>query len=588
MSSVPPVGSNGPRVANDAGVSNGNPQFSWNLTEANLMDLVHLLLPPDQVLPVIFVPGIMGTNLKTTDTKDAPSVWRLDDIGGGIPTAARQWIWRSAGTRQTLLHPDRTAVDNGGSVPDECVGSVSATTEYTRRGWGEVGETSYQDFLLWLERTLNGYGANPALWPDFLYAGFSATPEPGEYVPPSKLAPDVPMRMHKLPFMAEPGHLVDSIWSNDLIARARYRMPVYACGYNWLASNNLAAGVLADKINAVIAENNRGYSKCGQVVLVTHSMGGLVARSCIQLDCMTDKIAGIVHGVMPALGAAVAYRRCKIGIWDEANGLSADGAALTIGRTGKEITAVFAQAPGALQLLPNQDYRPNQRGDWLRVVDPAGSPALRRPLTDPYKDIYQERSRWWGLVREAWLAPEGGIAIRWNDYAKNIKMAADYHAGVRTSYHPTTYVFYGADAEQPSFEGVTWNVDSLAHDLYAVKAAERTSTAKIVEMTFGEVTDTGENPLRICQQLSPEQLRGPYPMQPALYGRLQCALQDGVGDGTVPESSGSAPRRMGGAAIQQQFRLTGFAHEPAYHDPVVKQVALYSLMKIAAKAKVNA
>jgi len=451
-----------------------------------------------------------------------------------------------------------------------------------------VGETSYQDFLLWLERTLNGYGANPALWPDFFYDAVSAIPEPGQYVPPPKLAPGIPMHMQNLPTVAEPGHTVANIWSDDLIARARYRMPVYACGYNWLASNKVGAAVLADKINAVIAENNRGYSKCSQVVLVTHSMGGLVARSCIQLAGMADKIAGIVHGVMPALGAAVAYRRCKIGMWDEAGGLKADGGALAIGRTGKEITAVFAQAPGALQLLPNQDYRPNQQGDWLRVVDPAGSPALRQPLTDPYQDIYLERNRWWGLVREAWLAPEGGMAITWQVYADNIDRASKYHADVRMSYHPMTYVFYGADAGQPSFEGVTWNIDSLANNPYAAKAADQLSAAHIVGMTFSEVTDTGENPLLICQQLSPEQQRDTYPIPPPLYGRLQCALQDGVGDGTVPESSGSAPRRMGGAAIQQQFRLTGFAHEPAYHDPVVKQVALYSLMKIAAKAKVNA
>ena len=88
-------------------------------------------------------------------------------------------------------------------------------------------------------------------------------------------------------------------------------MPVHAVGYNWLASNALAAKKLRDEINRITAQYNKGQFSCEQVILVTHSMGGLVARACAQLPGMADKIAGISHGVMPATGAAVAYRRCK-------------------------------------------------------------------------------------------------------------------------------------------------------------------------------------------------------------------------------------------------------------------------------------
>jgi pimeloyl-ACP methyl ester carboxylesterase len=48
-----------------------------------------------------------------------------------------------------------------------------------------------------------------------------------------------------------------------------------------------------------------------KVILVTHSMGGLVARACAKR--IPDKIAGVIHGVMPALGAPAAYRRMACG-----------------------------------------------------------------------------------------------------------------------------------------------------------------------------------------------------------------------------------------------------------------------------------
>ena len=46
-------------------------------------------------------------------------------------------------------------------------------------------------------------------------------------------------------------------------------------------------------------------------IIVTHSMGGLLTRRLVQLR--SADIAGVVHGVMPAEGAAAAYRRIVAG-----------------------------------------------------------------------------------------------------------------------------------------------------------------------------------------------------------------------------------------------------------------------------------
>lgn len=153
----------------------------------------------------------------------------------------------------------------------------------------------------------------------------------------------------------------------------------------------MAAKLLEIRIQEVIEENSKGQFSCSRVILVTHSMGGLVARSCVNRPGVADKVAGVVHGVMPAVGAAVAYRRCKIGMYNESA-----LAGLVIGKDGRQVTAVFAQAPGALQLLPSADYRKR----WLKIVRADGEPVLSLPQADPYSEIYLEKNKWWRLVNQ--------------------------------------------------------------------------------------------------------------------------------------------------------------------------------------------
>jgi hypothetical protein len=71
------------------------------------------------------------------------------------------------------------------------------------------------------------------------------------------------------------------------------------------------------------------------------------------------------------------------------------------------------------------------------------------------------------------------------------------------------------------------------------------------------------------------------------HWELHCEMQDGLGDGTVPLSSGAAPLAECAGAIQQQFKLTGFGHEPAYTNGNVKKASLYSINRIAGKAKMS-
>lgn len=419
----------------------GSLQYTWNLTDSEKTDSVHLRVGISNALPIIFVPGVMGSNLRSKDKK---RVWRLDATFGVPAGLAWDKLGQTAGDRQKTLHPDRTEIDPDGSVPTKPVGSVFAddanklAAKYRARGWGEVGETSYGSFLLLLEDTLNGHRS-----------GKPATDVEAKIAALMALRAEDPANQ---PWRAEKDFLVST--PADFQNLRKWFFPVYACGYNWLDDNGRAAQLLKQRINQVIAENNNTASRCEQVILVTHSMGGLVARACQQLEGMELSIAGIVHGVMPADGAPVAYRRCKLGMNDE------DAkAAIVIGKTGQEVTAVFAQAPGALQLLPTQRY---QRG-WLEVRGPDGKTVQKvMHESDPYTEIYKRRDRWWALVKEEWLKPKDGMAIRWDDYLKFISMAEIFHTQVVTPavYHRNTYAFYGADnrGKTRSFERIVWQM----------------------------------------------------------------------------------------------------------------------------------
>jgi hypothetical protein len=391
------------------------------------------------------------------------------------------------------------------------------------------------------------------------------------------LQPGRKMKMIGLPEIAEAVHKVESIMSDDLIKRSKSSYPVYAFGYNWLDSNAVAADQLKIRITNVIRENNKGPIECTQVILITHSMGGLVARACSQLEGMESKIVGIVHGVMPATGAPVAYRRCKVGMNDED-----PAAGLVIGSDGLEVTAVFAQSPGALQLLPSETYGIN----WLQISDPVGGIISTFPKADPYEEIYLQRGRWWSLIREEWLSPPEGKPIKWTEFEKNITAAKEFHRSIAGKYHRNTFAFYGGGVEKKSYEKVIWALKKGSPPEGGGSAPLATEVA-----SFGQeaVRTDGSNNLyvggsRILSTSTRGDSVSAHYREPSFW-EIRCSAWNSNGDGTVPTLSGSAPRLAGGRNILQQFELAGVEHEPAFRDyTVARLVAYYAITKLAALA----
>jgi hypothetical protein len=555
--------------------TNGKLQTEWRLTDTKLIDAVKLTVPPIFALPIVFVPGIMGSNL--CDLRGKP-VWLLNSTRCVPVELAADWSRRAAGARQALLHPRRTQVYRSGNVPLERSMLGYDEREYIRRGWGEISEVSYHDFLVWLDRKLN-LERNPARWEDFSHESMSH--EVGENIKLARsLPPGLIMKMCDLPDASEKGCKVDPITSDELLKRSKFSFPIYAFGYNWLASNADAAKSLSNRVNEIIAENNVKGMTCREVILVTHSMGGLVARACCQLPDMAQKIVGVVHGVMPAIGAPVAYRRCKVGMQSEDF-----GAGLVIGMTGKEVTAVFAQAPGALQLLPSDTYGKM----WLELTDPRGKKLMSLPSTDPYKEIYLEREKWWGLVSENWLKPDGGISLDWDEYVKNIKFAKSFHFGLAGKYHRNSFVFYGGGPEKTSFSKVSWDI---AKGMIPTPYGVAPPLSEISGFDYGDIRTNGSNGVYIGGQRTLRTVNRGDTFVTAeaesSHWEIHCGSFDSSGDGTVPAKSGKDPRLSGGMSVRQQFEISGIKHEPVYRNSsVARAVTYYSITKLAAMAKTS-
>lgn len=477
------------------------------------------LMVPDRVIPVIFVPGVMGSNLveKGGDPEEAVR-WRLDSAA----TAGR-WALADmdAKARREHLRPHSMDVDTEGVVPDDM--SIPAE-ELRRRGWGEVGALSYGEWLRWLETALNDHD----------------DPHAGERV---KLMKDA------LGAMAGEAAL-----SYDEVRLSyRYRFPVYACGYNWLASNIESAKRLGRRIDEVIARYRNERKKCEKVIVVTHSMGGLVARHCSEALGYRDKIFGIVHGVMPAIGAAAVYRRFKAGTEDPTAWYNLKGTATAsaLGNDAAEMTAVLSDAPGPLQLLPTPEYG----NGWLKIKD--GKQQINLPQAgDPYSEIYAVRGKWWSMCEDHLINPlnderdpkkrQAQVDADWNSFERIIQEdVRRFHGEVAGKYHPTTSAFFGSHAEVKAYGTVTWTGDGggwlrgdRASDVLGARALNlaETGTTRTVSAT----------------------LQGGG-WQKAEMQAYKLSEPDEPGDGTVPHRSGVAPQPH-----CQAFMQVKVGHEPAY------------------------
>jgi pimeloyl-ACP methyl ester carboxylesterase len=479
---------------------------------------------PDRVIPVIFVPGVMGSNLMSTDTKTKGNpVWLVNSgLGVGI-----QWIGRGAEIRKQKLDPNNTDVFDGGEIPS---GTKQSEAELRRRGWGTVANMSYGTFLPMLENALNDAHESKS--------GLRA-----------QLRQDL---VSKAPGV--------SVLSHDEVALSyKYYMPVHAVGYNWLQSNKDSARHLAAKIKEFTDCYKKQNKTCEKVIVVTHSMGGLVARYYSEVDNHRDQILGIVHAVMPTTGSATAYKRVTAGT----DGVVGNA----LGPDTETMTPVFAQSPGPLQLLPGVDYGMG----WLKIRD--GNSLTSLPVVDPYAEVYLQRGKWWSLVNDKLINPmdpqKKSIDADWMWYATLMKKEVKpFHEAICGKFHQSTYAFYGDDEKHRTWGDVIWKRQLPSGGFFNTQSPPMSELMDRQSIdNSGTGTQTFDNVVN------------------GWYAREHFVLQDAAenGDGTVPIRSGRAP--TGQSGVQACVAYPGVDHEGAYKNRPQQLFALWAVTRIVANVK---
>lgn len=516
----------------------GRLRVATRLTPCSDTSDCEILVQPTAVIPVIFLPGIMGTNLKSNT---GSKVWRPPNMDGpiSIMDAIGQlfsYWFRGAATRQRMLDPDNVEVDDRGPIDTEATLDKKVAKD---RGWGLVMRSAYHPVMSQMQRRLNNIMEAGELLEWWNAEALRNPADYGDTKANPALAPE------------------------DLQHAAGFRYEVWGGGYNWLQSNKDSGQDLTDYIEEVLGHHRSLGDVVEKVILVTHSMGGLVGRAVARVH-ESDKLLGVVHGVMPATGAAATYHHCRCGY----EGVSQ----VILGRNAGEVTAIVGNSPGALELLPSAEYGDGR--SWLGLGGSANAPALSLPVSDPYAEVYQSRE-WYGLVPEhngSMLDPAGlhglpemeGVGI---DPFERLDLLVDdvkaFHESIAGKYPDPAYIHYGADTRLHGWTDVQWQGPDIGV-LPGLKLED----------------DDGNGKLRLTDGRATLKLRFGSATQP--------------GDGTVPTVSGAAPDKTG---VQASFRQgdqgegefvklnrkgkdKGYEHQDSYNDQRSQWATIYSVVRL--------
>lgn len=508
-----------------------------------------LPIPPSKVIPVIVVPGIMGTNLRATKDpqsqrnsflKRGEAAWRPPNGSVAGLREAGVWKARAPAARQEILNPETLEVDPSGEI--HCPPDLADLKHLRDAGWGEIHWDSYGQLLVALQQRLN-----------VVFRNWTSREA---YTQWDRLNQYDRARWHT----TKSGPAAE-LTEAELKKVAAYHYPVYACGYNWLQSNQKSGERLRGRIESIRKYWNDAKQECVQVILVTHSMGGLVARACAKQ--IPDQIAGVIHGVMPALGAPVCYRRIACGTESSSpsNGMLGDVVmsvvADIVGRRPEDTIPVMATSPGALELLPNHLYpKP-----WLFASLRGGGKEHKIALVAPENsyEFYRDMDCWFRMIDPALADPAGKSKGR---VIQKIRTAIDdaerFHKQILGAYyHPNTYAFYGADPAHLSFGSVCWHM------------ATAEGVIPLSSVKEGRLLDRTSEAYRDVEFLGGSKARFEY------------SSQDAPGDGTVPRESGAGPE----GKVIAAFRTTGYDHQGSYGDEAMLMLTQQLIARIVQGAK---
>lgn len=347
-----------------------------------------------EVVPIIFVPGIMGTRL----TSNRGMVWDPDDAVGF------------------------------------CINFGLRFADLPARMEALLGVQGYEPHHLWLPDRGAALTAGPS-WTNLVQSSYGALQRSLQTM---QTSPAIKLCLH---------------------------MPQHAFAYNWTQSPEQSGKRLQAFIARIIAAY-QGDHLCRKVLLVTHSMGGLVARAATQLHGAAPHVLGVVHAMMPTAGAPVMYQRMKLGFsLPQVTGTSIRATefvrgslfAALMGATGTGVARVLGHMPGALSLLPSGSYgQGDALAGWLTLQHTVDGPIedqLPR-RADPYDEIYRRQvgpSRLFDVPPNChhWHRPCQQDRC-WHGVDSAIDEVEHLHRRLGHNFHPNSHHIVGTKLRTPT------------------------------------------------------------------------------------------------------------------------------------------
>jgi pimeloyl-ACP methyl ester carboxylesterase len=212
----------------------------------------------------------------------------------------------------------------------------------------------------------------------------------------------------------------------------------FAVGYDWRQDIRWLAEYVTEKLWGALK-----VTGADRLVLVTHSMGGLVARAALLHDPnLINRVSLFLSICQPAVGAIVLYRRLFTGLvrgLDGGGGIADRAFRLLLGSSRAGFVGNMSGLPGAMQLLPSAHF----------PADAGGQPwngSIKGSLT--HDQLYGDAQSPPGVLDAALGLP----ADAQTDMADRLHNVADFHA------------WLGAPAPLPQTWPKAWSACGLGKD----------------------------------------------------------------------------------------------------------------------------
>jgi subtilisin family serine protease len=355
---------------------------------AQLPPAIVPIIRHNETVPVIVLPGVMGTRLSFPSTTNLPR-WDPDD-----QAEMARWFFADGDDKlRGLSVTSPASIIADGLNPDE-----------HRRGWDQIAQSFYRPLLLDIDES----------------------------------------------FAVQP--LLTSLHVPQL------HCPVWVMGYDWRRSNGRHFQALDHFIDRVL-ESERGAQ---QVIIVTHSMGGLVLRAALRLGegPFANKIRGVIHTVQPAVGAVAAARRFRTGFDSGIDGSLGEAMAAMVqeaygigegedgtfdeGATVKKFVqtwlfqALFSNRKlGPSPIFYNRLMAGVEGPNQLLPSDRAPRSWWPPSQSQPNVSVHDLYGRPGGLIEPSLQLDPAGLALM-----ARFAEAKDFHSAIGGLYHPVTGVIF--------------------------------------------------------------------------------------------------------------------------------------------------